>query len=110
MIGVMINPPKHGSPEPAGKKANSAADKKEAKQAEDPFTLANYERIRMGMTESEVEGIMGSPGREQSSSSFGQGTQFAVDTKLVAWTKWGRSVTVTFQNGKATLKAQFGLK
>ncbi len=68
-------------------------------------TMANYERLRNGMSRSEVEIILGGKGTELSSSSGG-GMNFAV----IQWEKEDfKSIIVTFQNDKIMSKTQVGL-
>lgn len=87
------------------------ADKRASEEADrDRVTMANYLKIETGMTEAQVAEIMGGHGEEQSSNRIGQGTQFDTYTRLVAWTGFLKSITVTYQNGKVAQKAQFGLK
>ncbi len=70
-------------------------------------TLANFNKVRTGMTYSEVSGIFGSPGELNAQSEFGGYT-----SEIYSWdaAKGFGSATVTFMNGKVQSKAQFGLE
>lgn len=62
-------------------------------------TLATYHQLRRGMTLSEVEALVGRPGRELSSSdlgSYGRIVHYVWDHPS------GGSMTVVFQNGSST--------
>lgn len=88
---------------------------------------ANYEKVATGMTEAEVEAILG-PGEEQSSVSLetpdvkiGGGTVDGVKIpeakaqgmkmsgKQKVWKDGTRIITVQFINGKVSGKGQMGL-
>ncbi len=91
------------------------------------LTIANYERIKTGMTEREVENILG-PGKEEASSSVDiPGSSFEVpagphtvhpvsipgisaSAKVMTWgDRRSRAIVVAFANGKVVSKGQFGL-
>lgn len=94
--------------EEAAQREQREAEIAEARAAADPLTMANYNRITTGMSEADVVAILGA-GEEQASNRFGEGTEFDVATKIVAWAGFLKSINVTFQNGKVVQKAQFGL-
>ena len=71
-------------------------------------TMADYQRIRNGMSRAEVEDILG-PGEEMSSNVVMAGTEYEVQTVMCSWSGFGWSVNVTLQNDKVMSKAQFGL-
>lgn len=85
-------------------------------------SMNNYERIKVGMTEIEVEAILGK-GEEQASSSVdipGQsinvpgGEDISVagissSSKVVNWEDEFKVITVMFSDGKVMSKGQFGL-
>jgi hypothetical protein len=80
------------------------------KRAEEtkPLTIDKFNQISMGMTYEEVYGVIGVHGAEQSRSQFGEMT-----TVMIQWQNPGMmagNMNVIFQNGKASSKAQFGLK
>lgn len=84
-------------------------------------TSANYNKIRTGMTESQVERILGK-GVEQSSSSVSvpgvsveaPGAHFSArgysaSAKVVTWENGMKAIIVTFSNGRVVGKGQYGL-
>ena len=76
-------------------------------QGNTSVTLAKYNQIVRGMTESQVIGILGQPSNK-SISNIGLG-----DTVSLAWqnsTGGFQLVTVTFQDNKVTNKSESGLK
>jgi len=69
-------------------------------------TLDNFQRIKMGMSYSEVVSILGEEGEEVSRSDFAGRTTASYDWK-------GENlaiVSVVFQNDSLLYKSQFGLK
>lgn len=86
------------------------------------LSIGNYEKIKEGMTESEVQAILGI-GEEQASSSINiPGQSISVpgggnvsikgmssSAKVVKWESGGKVITITFSDGKVMAKAQFGL-
>jgi hypothetical protein len=92
----------------------------------------NYDTIQVGMTQSQVEAILG-PGKEQSSTSVNvpgisvgntggtyvngtyvhgydmNTTSTAIATKVMAWQDGSKVITLTFQNDHVISKAQAGL-
>jgi uncharacterized protein DUF4339 len=82
-----------------------------------PVTLANYNRIKTGMTEGDVEAILG-PGQEQASSSANvpgfdapgvhvEGVSMSASNKV--WQDGIKMISIAFMNGKVQAKAQLGL-
>ena len=81
-------------------------------------SLANYDRIKEGMTESEVEGILGK-GEEKASSSLnfpgkpggGKGTVPGIPSsiKVKLWQDGKKAISITFADGKVMNKIQNGL-
>lgn len=65
-------------------------------------TQENFEKIRSGMTESEVTAILGRP-TESNSIGFGP-----VGGTTSAWKDDGRTITIQFVNGKVMAKAFSG--
>ena len=62
------------------------------------------------MTYDEVRRIFGPATEELASSSFGQGTEFAIKTVILTWNgSWGTNALITFQNGHVVSRAQYGL-
>jgi len=81
------------------------------------LTMANYEKVATGMSQQDVEAILGA-GKEQASSSVAvpgvsvggvsvPGTN--TSAKVLTWQEGQKIVTVTFVNGKVMSKTQFGL-
>lgn len=69
------------------------------------ITMAQYNRIQMGMTYRECVAVFGKEGEEMSR------TEIAGQTNAIyAWKNtFGSNVTISFGNGKVISKAQFGL-
>lgn len=81
------------------------------------MTMANYEKVATGMSQQDVEAILG-PGKEQASTSVAVPgasvagvTVPATDTsaRVLTWQDGSKIITVTFVNGKVMTKTQFGL-
>jgi len=81
------------------------------------LTKANYERIATGMSQQEVEGILGA-GKEQASSAVAVPGQSVggvnvpgtnTSAKVMTWQEGQKVVSVTFVNEKVMSKTQFGL-
>src|SRR5690242_11917409 len=75
-------------------------------------TMANYSRLKTGMTYSQVVNILGKEGTELSSSEIA-----GIKTIMYQWygdgltgNVFGANMNVMFQNGKLVQKAQFGLR
>ncbi len=89
---------------PSGSSTPAKTNKNDAK-TDDYLTLANYKRLKTGMTRAEVETILGGKGSEISSSNAA-GYRFSVD-------QWQgdnfKSIILTFQNDKIFSKTQYGL-
>jgi hypothetical protein len=70
-------------------------------------TLANFNRIREGMSYQEVVSILGSPGELTASSDVA-----GIKTVMYQWEgeSFGANMNAMFQNGKLVTKAQFGLE
>ena len=75
------------------------------------ITLAEYNAISTGMTFQEVYDIIGGAGEVISEVDLGLGEEY--HTVMRQWDgegSFGASANVTFQGGKVTAKAQFGLE
>jgi predicted RNA-binding Zn-ribbon protein involved in translation (DUF1610 family) len=80
---------------------------------DDVVSKDNYDRIRDGMSYSEVVGIIGSRGTELSSSRLEgiQGVMPSITTKMYSWQNPNATnMTAMFQNDRLISKAQFGLR
>ncbi len=86
---------------------NSVVPPKPAEESK-PLTIDKFNQVSMGMTYEAVHGVIGVHGVEQSRTQFGETT-----TVMIQWQNPGimaGNMHVMFQNGKASSKAQFGLK
>jgi len=91
----------------AGGTGGPAAVSPLAVPAQDGVTLAQYSRLRTGMTEQEAFAILG-PGTEISRSDV-----MGVTTVMYEWQgrgMLGANMNAMFQNGQLVQKAQFGLE
>lgn len=72
-----------------------------------PISKNNYDRVKNGMTLSQVEAILGK-GTEQGSSdaSFGG---LSMSAKQMIWQEGNQIITISFMNDKVQGKAQLGL-
>ena len=68
---------------------------------------SNYDKVKTGMTQAEVEGILGK-GTEKAGVGGALGG-IAGSAKVLTWTEGDKSITVTFLNDKVTAKVQQGL-
>ena len=78
-----------------------------------PITKSNYEKVKTGMSESEVTAILGK-GEEMGSSSMELPAGMSIpgmptSAKMVKWQEGMKIVTITFMGGKVSAKAQNGL-
>jgi len=80
-------------------------------------TQSNYDKVQTGMTQDQVEGILGK-GEEQASSAVSVPGMSAggvsvpgmsTSAKVVSWQDGSKMITVTFQDGEVIGKAQNGL-
>jgi uncharacterized protein YceK len=82
----------------------------------------NYDKIKMGMTQAEVESILGEPTEQVSSSMDAPGMpsppmpgmepgggQEGMDGKTMIWKEGDKVITVIFLNGKVKAKSHTGL-
>jgi len=82
-----------------------------------PVNMSNYNKITTGMTEQEVESVLGK-GEEQASSGVNVPGATIGDVsvpgvsmsgKSVVWKNGTNAISVMFLNGKVMSKAQIGL-
>lgn len=75
--------------------------------AEPEVTMANYDRLRTGMTYRQVTAIVGPPDEEMARSEVA-----GYETVMYSWRQgmFGANMNVMFQNGRLVQKAQFGLR
>ncbi len=77
----------------------------------------NYDKVKTGMSEQEVQAILG-PGEEQASTAVSTpgvsaggisvpGMSMSGSNKV--WKDGAKAITITFINGKVTAKAEIGL-
>jgi hypothetical protein len=88
---------------PPDSPASTPVEEKATKQ----LTMADYEAIPDEATLAEARTLLGSDGKEMSSSEVA-----GIKTAIYIWenTPPTSNITLTFQNGKMVSKAQFGLK
>lgn len=75
------------------------------------ITLAEFESIKTGMNYEEVVEIIGGEGELLSEVDMNMGSEYV--SKMYIWEgsgSLGANANITFQGGKVTMKAQFGLK
>ena len=84
-------------------------------------TKANYDKIEVGMTQEQVEKILGKGSKDEGGDGSNVAAQFGVDVgvgsappagpkgETYAWESGTRSITVTFVDGKVRLKRSSGL-
>lgn len=86
--------------------ANQTVSEPLTPQQTNPVTLANFNRIKPGMTYAEVVQIAGEPSQLMSESEFG-----GVSSRIYVWESGVfANMTITFQGGVVLSKAQIGLK
>lgn len=76
-------------------------------------TLAEYERVKTGMSYSEVVKIIGTAGEEITHSKMDgvPGVMESIETVMYQWVNGnGSNMNAMFQNNKLVQKAQLGLK
>jgi hypothetical protein len=103
---------KDGTAETAGTtsatSAPAATDAKPKAEENDPeITLAEFDKIKEGMTPSQVAKIVGGTGKTQSSGGSGE---YAFESRQYDGDAFASNAIVTYMNGKVSTKAQFGLE
>jgi hypothetical protein len=89
--------------------------------ADQVVTKENYDKIKIGMTQKEVEAILGPPNakiRGSGMRGFKIVGDYGVDDNgnlimrsgLIEWMGNARTITLEFQNGRVTSKKQSGLE
>jgi outer membrane protein assembly factor BamE (lipoprotein component of BamABCDE complex) len=82
-----------------------------------PVSQSNYNKVQTGMTQHQVEAILGQ-GKEQGSSSVAVPGMSAggvsvpgmsMSAKVLTWQDGQKMITVSFENDKVVAKAQSGL-
>lgn len=87
---------------------NSILTSTTAEQKQEKLNLEKFNKIQTGMTYQQVVDIIGEDGTVLSESEIAN-----IKTTIYSWYgegSIGANANVTFQNGKVTSKAQFGLK
>jgi hypothetical protein len=70
-------------------------------------SLDNYDKVETGMTQSEVEAILGAGNVENGGgASIGD---ISLSGKILSWGSGKQQIKVTFANGKVISKSQSGL-
>jgi hypothetical protein len=82
---------------------------------EDQLTLANFDQIKTGQAEYEVENLLGGKGERDDTTgvsiSAGGIAGSSTNSQLTyIWKAKGKEVSVTFQGGKVVTKSQRGLE
>lgn len=67
------------------------------------ITTDNYDKIQTGMSQEEVEKILGKP------TDSGGGGIGGMSAGTATWKDGDKSIAVTFMNGKVTLKVKSGI-
>lgn len=70
-------------------------------------TIENYDQIKDGMSQSEVETILGKPNKTEG-GGFSLG-DFDAGGRVLVWKDGDRRIIVTIASGKVILKVQKGL-
>ena len=88
-------------------RSNSNASASSTPASTAGVTMANYNRLKTGMTYAQVVQILGKEGTELSRNEMA-----GYETVMYQWEgdSWGSNMNAMFQNGKLIQKAQFGLK
>lgn len=100
-----------GTTEKSASKKNPDEAKSKAKDSSKServsgLTMANYNRLRNGMSYRQVIAIVGQPSQEVSRSEIA-----GYETVMYIWEgSWGANMNAMFQNGELVQKAQLGLK
>jgi hypothetical protein len=111
IIGALADKPQPANstaPNNEQPKTEPAPKPKEEPKNKPTITLAEFQQIKNGMTYQEVVKIIGGEGTIQSEAGDGQ-----YKVEMYSWEgegDFGANANVTFQGGKVTAKAQFGLK
>ena len=105
ILGVVVGAT--GS-ESGNKTNNSTVTSATAEQKQEKLNYEKFNKIQTGMTYQQVVDIIGEDGTVLSESEIAN-----IKTTIYSWYgegSIGANANVTFQNGKVTSKAQFGLK
>jgi hypothetical protein len=82
---------------------------KEAEKAKDKLTLSHYYDLKTGMTLNNVISILGADCEEDASAAVP-----GFSLRMISWKAHGfldlRMITITFENGRLSAKAQIGLR
>ena len=94
---------------PGSKAANTGtpANEATADSGDDTVTMAEFQKLKNGMSYAEAVKIIGFAGTEMSSGDIG-----GIRSGMYSWTNPNgmSNMNAMFQNDKLTMKAQFGLK
>jgi len=81
----------------------------------DKLTSANYDAVATGMTLQQIEAILGKGEKQEitgvSISAGGVASSGSSSSQLImVWKENGKEITVTFKDGKAVTKGQYGVQ
>lgn len=82
---------------------------------ENKVTQETYDAIQMGMTQSQVEDLLGGSGEEENIGGVSIGAEGLMSSakkgpqKTFVWKKDGGMISVTFRDGKVVDKGRMGL-
>ncbi|MBP0018974.1 MAG: hypothetical protein J7647_15675 [Cyanobacteria bacterium SBLK] len=95
------------SPDTSVLTESEAKIKEKIQEAQKSLTMADYDAIPNGISLEEAQALLGSNGKEMSSSEVA-----GIKTEIHIWENNPptSNITLTFQDGKLANKAQFGLK
>jgi hypothetical protein len=102
-------PTGNGNSSPSASPVNdNSQSKANENTAASGLTMATFNQLKTGMTYEQVVKILGTDGKELSSSEIG-----GIKTVMYQWEgsgSLGANMNAMFQNGKLMSKSQFGLK
>jgi hypothetical protein len=92
---------------PSSSSLQGSKSKTSAPSSSTGVTMANFSRLKTGMTYDQVVKILGKDGEEMSSNEIS-----GIKTVMYKWDGdgFGANMNAMFQNGKLMSKAQLGLK
>lgn len=91
---------------------SGGCDGGKASQSNSKVSQSNFDKIKDGMTETEVKGILGPPSNETSASVSRTDPKTGTTAQSTSQMSWGdgdRSITIDFTDGKVTGRKKQGL-